>query len=95
MHINASQAFCEAFHKALDGIEADKELNAKTAVVTLSTHPRIFSNGMDIENFTEEKEAIKGLEDFQKLVARVLTFRHPTVALRSLLEQSNLYRWQW
>ena len=48
--INSS--FCAAFNRALDGIEADTELKAKTAVVTVSTHERIFSNGMDIGNFS-------------------------------------------
>ena len=47
--INSS--FCAAFNKALDRIEADRELNVKTAVVTVSTHKSIFSNGMDIGNF--------------------------------------------
>lgn len=50
-----------------------------TALVTLSTHPKIFSNGLDIGNYKNQREVAVSFHDLMQLCARFLSLSVPSV----------------
>ena len=73
-----SMEFMAQFNKVLDSIESNPERSKGAALITVSTHPKIFSNGLLLE------EAFKLGKNYfnvyEKLLARILVFPMPTVA---------------
>ncbi|CAI2379630.1 unnamed protein product [Moneuplotes crassus] len=70
--------FCEELHQALDQLEVQKESRGQT-LVTLSTHPKIYSNGVDFENLRNDKEIEQVLEGLHQYILRILQSKIPTV----------------
>jgi enoyl-CoA hydratase/carnithine racemase len=75
--------FFNAFHKLLDGLEANEKVNV---LVVNSSHEKIWSNGIDLEWISKEMET-KGTEFFEvfatelyKMLMRILTFPMITIA---------------
>lgn len=75
-----NSAFCDYLHIALDEIDADADLKGKV-MLTLSTHPKIFSNGFDIPNFPSVKAVEDTFEGFGRFMCRMMSFKIPTVAM--------------
>ena len=70
--------FIEKIHKCLDEVEAHV---GSTALITTSTHKKLFSNGLDLEWVMANPE--KGywmIKNFVKLCARIAIFPIPTIA---------------
>jgi len=73
--------FVRAFAAALDEIEANAAINA---LVTRSSDPKFFSNGLDLEWRASEGDHVGGDRaafgsEFMSLMGRVITFPMPTL----------------
>mmetsp|Transcript_24428 Transcript_24428/g.21687 ORF Transcript_24428/g.21687 Transcript_24428/m.21687 type:complete len:243 (-) Transcript_24428:45-773(-) len=66
-------------HDALDIVEAHK---GPTALITVSTSPKIWSNGLDLDwmGDSAQGEAAILISDFIKLCGRLIVFPCPTIA---------------
>jgi enoyl-CoA hydratase/carnithine racemase len=74
--------FTRAFAAAVDEVEAS---DGPAALVTVSTNPKFFSNGLDLEWITGDGEHDGGDrrvfgEEFMALMGRIITLPVPTVA---------------
>lgn len=50
-----------------------------TAMVTISSHPKIYSNGLDIGNYKSEWEVAASFHDVMQMCARFLSLKIPSV----------------
>jgi enoyl-CoA hydratase/carnithine racemase len=67
------------FHKCLDKVEKDQE---SRLMITISTNPKFFSTGFNLNFFTKVKEAAVQLTvAMLKLYARILTMPVATMAV--------------
>jgi len=51
-----------------------------TALVTVSSHPKIYSNGLDIGNYKNEREVAGSFHDLMHMCARLMSMRIPSVS---------------
>jgi len=51
-----------------------------TAMVTISSHPKIYSNGLDIGNYKSEREVAASFHDVMQMCARFLSLKIPSVS---------------
>nr|KAJ3423181.1 dodecenoyl-CoA isomerase [Polyrhizophydium stewartii] len=70
--------FMDALEASLDHIEKTHPAGEPGAVVTVSSHDKIFSNGLRLELGRKMGHAY--FVRYQRLLSRLLTFRLPTVA---------------
>jgi enoyl-CoA hydratase/carnithine racemase len=66
-------------HDALDEVEKEDNMRGKV-MVTVSTHPKIFSNGLDIENLNTKQDVHRTLDLFESFCHRMLNSQIPTIA---------------
>jgi len=74
-----NKEFINKIHDALDEVENYKE---PTALITISTSPKIWSNGLDLD-WMSSVGGDRGMElvaDFIRLFGRMLVFPCPTIA---------------
>eukprot|EP00744_Colponema_vietnamica_P013711 GILI01019233.1.p1 GENE.GILI01019233.1~~GILI01019233.1.p1 ORF type:complete len:242 (-),score=52.63 GILI01019233.1:933-1658(-) len=70
--------FFKAIHAALDEVEKSE---GATALITQSTNPKIFSNGLDVQWIaTHADQAGNILIEFQRMLARFLSLNVPSIA---------------
>lgn len=74
--------FCQHIHMCIDEMHKTPAEKLKgTALVTLSTHPKIFSTGLDIGNYKNPSEVAVSIHDLMQLSARFLALPIPSVIL--------------
>jgi enoyl-CoA hydratase/carnithine racemase len=71
--------FLTCMHNALDEIEDVDDARGRV-LVSLSTHKKIFSNGLDFEHLNTNEEVKEALDSFGYLTHRFLSSQIPTVA---------------
>jgi Delta3-Delta2-enoyl-CoA isomerase len=72
--------FCKALESAFQEVYDSGDLTG-CSLVTLSTHPKIFSNGMDLANIPNEKELGELFSYAGKLLAKFVSAGVPTIAM--------------
>jgi len=60
-----------------------------TSLLTISTHPKIFSNGLDIGNFKSERDVAASFHDLMQMCAWFLTLKIPSVSYLYALDSIN------
>ena len=51
------------------------------AVATISTHPKVFSNGLDFKNFKDVEEVWVTIEHYTSFLADLIELKAPTIAI--------------
>lgn len=72
--------FVRAMESCVEEITKDRDLTGYSCV-TLSTNPKIFSNGMDLINIPTAKELGELFEHSGKLLGKLVAIGMPTIAL--------------
>ncbi|CAI2370346.1 unnamed protein product [Moneuplotes crassus] len=71
--------FCENILSQLDKLEEEKDLQGQV-LVTVSTHPKIFSNGVDFENLNTKEEVDRVLRLMFDILRRIIILPIPSIA---------------
>ena len=75
--------FVKSLEKSLDEIINSEDDLSKHSLVTLSTHPKIYSNGMDLMSIKSEKDLGEIFEYTGKVLAKIVGLGMPTIAMVS------------
>ncbi|CAI2379659.1 unnamed protein product [Moneuplotes crassus] len=70
--------FCAHLHEAMDEVEQQEDVRGQV-LVTVSTHPKIFSNGVDIEKLHTKDQVLETLSGLNRFLLRMLKSRIPTI----------------
>ena len=51
------------------------------AIATVSTHPKVYSNGLDFKNFKDVAEVKETINKYTKVLADLIEIKAPTIAI--------------
>lgn len=74
-----NMTFMKHMHEALDEIESESDPRGKV-MITVPTHAKIFSNGLDILNLNTKDEVREVVESINKYCTRLISSKIPTIA---------------
>uniref|UniRef100_A0A7S3JI46 Enoyl-CoA hydratase n=1 Tax=Euplotes harpa TaxID=151035 RepID=A0A7S3JI46_9SPIT len=76
-----NRQFVDAMEAIIKSVQEDYGDLTGCSLVTISTNPKIFSNGMDLLNIKDEKELGTLFEDAGKLLSKLVSVGMPTIAM--------------